>query len=135
MKQDKAKKQELWSKLQADIDQILNDVGHIFDGMAEYTQESDPINIIDIDKVLEMEIPKKYIRRPESGEISAPRRKSLQTWQAEQRKFAAMQPKKIVRAMPRELQQEVRIYEKKIGTQNPRRIKSAANIFFKKLEY
>jgi hypothetical protein len=122
-------KNEVFEKLQADVDGILEGIDHIFDDIAEYTQESDPINIIDLDKVLTMEIPKTRIYNSSFKRQPEP----LYKRQAQKWNFPA-QPKKVIRAMPRKLQEEVRIYEYRTGGTEKKKIGKAMNLLFKRID-
>ncbi|HVS79826.1 MAG TPA: hypothetical protein VHF05_02515 [Candidatus Paceibacterota bacterium] len=113
--------------LQAEIDQILNEVGHVFDEIAEYTFEGDPLHMIDIDKVLSMEMPEVVYKVPARRHQMPVYRNAATEWNFPSR------PERVIRAMPKNLQHESKAYEQKLEKEEKKR--KALDVLFKKIDY
>lgn len=106
MENDRNKAAGRFERLQRDVDEILRDVGHLFDHMAEYHYDVDPLHAIDIDEVL-TENREARIERP------APRRKVrlYSSYRMPESRHVRRRAEPVVRAMPKELQEQAKIYE------------------------
>lgn len=98
------------SKLQSEIDDILDGVHHFFDDIAEYAEDSDPAKVVDLDNALTIDVPINNFTPQPRRTVSQPQptaHKDISSFPAN--------PQKIVIAMPFELQQEVKMYESQIS--------------------